>query len=750
MSDRLNIAFLWHMHQPLYRDPLTGIYELPWVLFHATKDYYDMVAILDDFPDVSQTFNIVPSLIEQLNDYASGNVKCLTRELTKKDPSDLTGKDKSDILDRFFHANWHNMIKPLPRYWELLEKRGFTADNGEMESALRYYTDQDFMDLQLLYNLAWIDPQIIRDDEELKGLQEKGSNYDSDDKAMIVSKQTEIAASVLPKYRELAERGQIELTTSPYYHPILPLICDSDSAREALPDIELPTTRLIHPDDARAQIAKGIKLFEETFGHKPRGMWPSEGSVSMDIIPLLKEAGIEWFATDEEILCNSTGKSFHRDNYGNPTDSFLYRPYSLETAPKDGAEAGEIKVVFRDHLLSDLIGFEYSRMDADHAADDMIHKLLNIRKLVDNPSEHIVSIILDGENAWENYANDGRDFLYALYSKLNNHNELKCVTIGDFLDKSHSTERLPKIFAGSWISHNFRVWIGHSEHSAAWEQVSTARAALVDAESTARVDGLYEEKEDSFNAAWEALYAAEGSDWFWWYGDIHSSDNDALFDLLFRRHIKMIYKAISVQPPMSLEIPIISTERGLRPVEKPVKLITPVIDGEITSYFEWLSAGLILRAPGGEVSGAMHTDTRWTGLIDQITYGFDLKNLYLRFDYLEELRPYEDKWSVTINLLHPMPLKIVVHVEGERLTSEVLERDDNHKWITLGPLTEAVAKDVLEIAIPFDITRTSPGDELWTFIQIDAIERGNERWPVKGFTIIDLPTKDFGSDYWSV
>ncbi|MEK6600110.1 MAG: glycoside hydrolase family 57, partial [Deltaproteobacteria bacterium] len=322
----LNIAFLWHMHQPLYKDPFTGEYILPWVRLHGTKDYYDMVAILERFPSLHQTFNIVPSLIEQINDYTDGAASDRFLSLTLKPAADLTRDDKRFIIRNFFLANWEHMIKPLPGYWELLKKRGFYHDEGEMDNALRYFSLQDFLDLQVLFNLAWIDPVIRENDGFLKGLAEKGRGFTEEEKGILAAKQKDIIKQILPKYREMEEKEIIEVTTSPYYHPILPLLCDSYSAKVAMPGIELPQKRFVCAEDAEYQVKSGIKLHEKTFGRKPKGMWPSEGSVSEAIIPIIANEGINWIATDEEILANSLKTAIRRDSKGHCLDpEILYK-----------------------------------------------------------------------------------------------------------------------------------------------------------------------------------------------------------------------------------------------------------------------------------------------------------------------------------------------------------------------------------------------------------------------------------------
>ncbi|MBI5233326.1 MAG: glycoside hydrolase [Deltaproteobacteria bacterium] len=734
MESRLNIAFLWHMHQPVYKDPFTKNYEMPWVLLHGTKDYYDMVAILDRYPNIHQTFNIVPSLIEQLNDYAGANFKDHFVGLTQKPAFRLGFEEKRFLLEKFFQANWHTMIAPYPRYFDLLRKRVFSASSTDIDAAVRFFTTQDYLDLQVLFNLAWIDPWIVSSDETLNALKEKGRNYTEEDKKILHEKQLFIIRGILPKYREVMERGQIELTTSPYFHPILPLLCDNHSAMEAVPGIMLPKERLQYPEDALAQLKSAVALHKKTFGREPQGLWPSEGSVSMDMLGLLKEVGIRWTASDEEVLSNTLSMAIQRDNLGNARSPGLYRPYYIEDSGQ------RISMIFRDHALSDLIGFVYSRWGPEQAAHDFIKRLEHIRNLTDKPEDHLVSIILDGENAWEHYANDGRDFLSALYANLSVSERLKCVTITEFLSKNPAAERLNRVFAGSWINSNFKIWVGHVEDNTAWDFIAEARSRLVLAKE--RLDS------ETLAEAWTTLYAAEGSDWFWWYGDDHSSENDAVFDSLFRRYIKKIYALIGEDAPARLEVPIISRERGLRPNIRPTGFIEPVIDGEVTNYFEWLMAGRIEFLGKG---AAMHAETHWSGLIDSITYGYSLDTLFMRFDYLAELRPYNKKWSFTINILHPKHIKIEAAIEGNDSRAHILEKvSDREASAVDKSLGKVASGDVVELALSFEDIGANLGDELWIFIQIDAGERGSQRWPHKGFLILDLPTEEFGKDDWTV
>jgi len=740
MDKKLNVAFLWHMHQPLYKDPATGEYTLPWVLFHATKDYYDMVAILDEFPQVHQTFNLVPCLIEQINEYASGKAKDKYRRISSVKAAELSSEDKAFMLQYFFQANWDNMIKPIPRYWDLLKKRGISNDRDEAFSVMRWFSEQDFLDLQVLFNLIWIDPLIRQNDKYLTFLYKKGANYTEDEKAKLLDKQTEIAGMVLAKYAELRDKGIIEVSTTPYYHPILPLLCDSDSAKEAMPGATLPKARFLHPEDALTQIRRGVELYQKTFGEKPLGMWPSEGSVSMDMIPLVAGEGVNWIATDEEILSNSLKRPIRRDSLGNCYDPFIYKPYVVESGGKS------INIVFRDHVLSDLIGFDYAKMDANHAASDFVGRLNHIHGMLEEPQEHLVSVILDGENAWEHFRNDGRDFLVALYSKLSDNPKLRCVTINEFLSTRKKREKIETLFPGSWISHNFRIWIGHVEDNTAWDFIKDARDALVEYEAAMKETPEYELKKDSIAEAWEEIYTSEGSDWFWWYGEEHSSMSDEDFDSLFRRHIKRVYFLIGMEPPDALDLPISSEIKIYRPPVEPSAFINPVIDGQVTNYFEWLSSGRLERTYFGS---AMHKEIQG-GLVDSISYGFSKDAIFFRFDYLPELGEYKKPWNATISFTQPKHVRVSIEVEGTSAKATLHEKTpDKDKWVEKAAL-DIASENVVELSIPFSSLGVARGEEIRLFININGNERGVERWPVKGYLLFSVPTDDFEQQDWIV
>jgi len=721
------------MHQPYYKDDITGSYILPWVRMHGIKDYYDMPSILSEFPDIHQTFNLVPSLLKQIQDYVENNATDKYLALTLKPAADLDQDDKLFLLKNSFMANWDTMIKPYPAYWQLLDRRGYSVSFNDLLNATRYYTTQDYLDLQVWFNLTWFDPIFKNNDPFLKGLVQKGSGFTENEKVLLVQRQREVMALIIPEYKRLAALGRIELTTTPFYHPILPLLYDTDLAKSAVPDIHLPANRFSHPEDAKVQIDRAMVYHEQMFGSRPVGMWPSEGSVAEEILPMIADAGIQWIGTDEGVLARSLGIHIDRDFAGimkNP--EVLYKPYLAGKGDK------RVSVVFRDHTLSDLVGFVYSKWDYKNAVHDLIDRLQRVRRGVsDGP--HLVSIILDGENAWEYYQNDGRDFFLYLYERLSGEQGLKCVTVGEFLKEHPAQTRIAHLHAGSWINSNFRVWIGHDEDNRAWDLLLLTRQALTDYASRAG-------DSNKITKAWEEIYIAEGSDWCWWYGDDHFSENDEEFDLLFRTHLMNVYRIIGRDIPDELQIPILREDRQALPTVELTAFITPTIDGQVTNYFEWLPAGFYDVSQGG---GAMH---RGASIITHIYYGFDLTNMFLRLDPGGSLRDEKvADLAFFINFLNPKGLDVEVRVSPqERRVSAALSRGENGTRTQITAIHTVAANDIIELAVPFDLLGVKPNDEVHFFVTVEHAGSEVEKWPYRGFIQFRVPTDDFEAMMWQV
>ena len=600
----LKLALLWHMHQPNYQEPGSRRMVLPWVRLHATKDYLDMPLIVGEFENVKVTFNLVPSLLDQLDLYLMGGTDPHL-ELSRIPADQLTSTQKTEIIDTFFDANPVHMIDPYRRFSELYRKAKEASPTKVLPSL---FSSEEMRDLQVWSNLAWVDP-LFRSEEPARTLFAQGKQFTEQQKQDLLDWQQRLMERIVPTYRDMYTEGKIDVSFTPYYHPILPLLCDTDVALEASPSMELPQERFRHPEDARRQVRLAADKFQSVFGSPLVGMWPSEGGVSEEVADIMIEAGIRWAATDEEILSYSLRKS-KLDVGENP----LHTVYEYG----DG-----LKLLFRDHALSDRIGFVYSGWDADKAAADFVDHLRRLGLARGRRNETlVVPVILDGENAWEYFPNDGQDFLRELYGRIQADPDIETVTISDAVD-SVPARKLPSLFAGSWINHNFRIWIGHHEDNAAWDYLSEARRALVE----------FQEKHPDFDpekisSAWKQIYIAEGSDWCWWYGDEHRGHHNERFDYIFRRHLMAVYELLDLEVPFRLMSPIYRAGAGLKAI-LPDALLTPTIDGRLTGYYEWSSAGYFDCLKAG---AAMH---RVDQCISKIYFVYDHDRFYIRLDFVD-------------------------------------------------------------------------------------------------------------------
>jgi alpha-amylase/alpha-mannosidase (GH57 family) len=605
----LYLAIIWHQHQPVYfKDPATGIYAKPWVRVHAAKDYVDMAAMLADYPDLHVTFNLTPSLVRQLDDLAAGarDQYWLTTEI----PADqLTAEDKAFLRDHFFDTN-PKVIARFPRYEEI-------ANDRENSDA---WDESTWRDLQVLFNLAWTDPDWLAQ-EPLQALVLKGRDFDEADKAVILGEHQRLIEEVIPIHRRLQETGQIQVTMTPYAHPILPLLIDTSLARIAQPKLDLPT-RFSYPRDAVAQVERGVELYRDHFGIDPVGMWPAEGAVAQEMVGIAGRAGLAWMASDEEVLAKSLGLAgFSRDSTETVQEAdVLYRPYYV-----NDLRSPPVAMVFRDRILSDKVGFTYSGMPGEEAAADLLSRLHAIKdRLAEEGAAgpHLVSVILDGENAWENYENDGKTFLNALYRGLSDDPEIETVTPSEFLAIAPDQPAIEALWAGSWISHDFSTWIGEEEENTAWNYLGTVRELLQKYQ-----DGKRQASEEAIAAAFDSMMIAEGSDWFWWYGADQDSGSDGDFDQQFRNTLKQVYAALGEATPDFLDVPVIPQQAQL-PDQAATALISPTIDGLVTEG-EWGAAGTY-TVQGGAMARA-------DDLIAALRYGFDAQHLYLRVDLRDPL-----------------------------------------------------------------------------------------------------------------
>jgi alpha-amylase/alpha-mannosidase (GH57 family) len=710
MSYPLYVAFIWHQHQPLYKSrtgttDAPGQYRLPWVRLHGTKDYLDLVLLLEDYPKLHQTVNLVPSLILQLEDYIAGTAidPYLAAALT---PSDQLSRQQQEfIIEHFFDANHHTLIDPHPRYSQLYHLR---QEKGAVW-CLENWTDQDYGDLLAWHNLAWIDP-LFWDDPEIEQWLKQGKNFSLSDRQRIFSKQKEILSRIIPQHKKMQEAGQLEVITSPYTHPILPLLADTNAGQRAVPNMALPQQRFQWSEDIPRHLSKAREMYKERFGCAPRGLWPSEQSVSPEILPYIAQQGFKWICSDEAVLGNSINHFFHRNEAGNVSEpELIYRPYRLETPD------GPLSIVFRDHRLSDLIGFTYGSMEPKQAATDLVGHLDAIARSLKHrqpgggsslEQPWLVTIALDGENCWEYYEKDGIPFLKSLYQTLSNESNIKLVTVSEFIEQFPPTEILPaqQLHSGSWVDGSFTTWIGDPAKNRAWDLLTTARQTLANHP---------EATEENNPEVWEALYAAEGSDWFWWFGEGHSSNQDAMFDQLFREHLAAIYQALNEPVPPNVKQAV--EIHALRGDHRPESFIHPIING-LGDEQDWDQAGRI------EIGGARGTMHR-SSAVQRLWYGVNHLNFFLRLDFKAGVQPGKDipgelhlLWFYPERTMHnsPAPLAEVPdesplnymfhHHLGINLLTQscwLKEAAEHHQWSTRVSRAQVAFEECLEVAVPW-------------------------------------------------
>jgi alpha-amylase/alpha-mannosidase (GH57 family) len=551
------------MHQPQYRLPGERVALQPWVRLHAARAYYDMVSVLEEFPGVRVTFNLVATLLEQIDAYRAGGSD-LFRETARRPVDDLDDTGRRFLVDNFFAAQETRMIRPLPRFAELHEKRREARRRRGEENAWRDFRPEDLRDLQVLFDLAWFGFKAREDFPEIEALRRQGRGFTAKDVASIHRVQDDILAKLPGLYRAAAARGQAEITASPYAHPILPLLCDSEAAKAALPDAPLPH-RFRSPGDAQRQVADGIDAVEAAIGVRPRGVWPSEGSISAASIEILEGCGVAWAASDVDVL-----EASERDGEADPTI-----PWRLE------GPGGGVDLVFRDHDLSDRIGFTYARVDPGAAAVEIVEEA---RARAGGGAGSLRLVALDGENPWEHYAEAGAPFLRALYAAVQSAPGIAARTVSEAIAGDAPRGRVRRLRPGSWINADFGIWIGGPEKNRAWDLLGETRARL----SGPLGDPGRDASERA--AAWRSLRAAEGSDWFWWLdGQFESLYRDD-FDRLFRAHLESACRALAVTPPDALAWPLASTERGAAGLKVVIAPVEPVVDGFENHYLEWYGA----------------------------------------------------------------------------------------------------------------------------------------------------------------
>ncbi|MEN8175852.1 MAG: glycoside hydrolase family 57 protein [Pseudomonadota bacterium] len=541
---RLPVVFCWHMHQPDYRGPEGGDYQLPWVYLHGIKDYVDMAAHLEANPKARAVVNFVPVLLEQIADYAAQIRRWLDTGERIGDPllAALAGPgvpedcyerhavvracrkaNKTHLIDRFGH--FHDLVK-------------LSALGDEHPHYCEYYSEQYFVDLLVWYHIAWMGETVRDKDARLKALMEKSREFNQDDRRMLVTLIGELMDAIVPRYKRLAEQGRVELSVTPYAHPIVPLLIDFETAREAIPDAALPESEGYPEGEDRAvwHVERGLEVFEEFFGFRPKGCWPAEGAVSTEGLELLHGSGFRWVASGQQVLHNT----LQQQREDELPLQWPHRPYRIGDSRSC--------VFFRDEGLSDLIGFTYSDWHAEDAVNNFVSHLETIHANTEEIPEAVAAIIMDGENAWEYYPGNGSYFLKALYAKLADHPLIELTTFSTFLDTVPCPkESLTGVVTGSWVYGTLSTWIGDPDKNRAWDMLVEAKETFDRVIASGRLSD--EERDD----AEQQLAICEGSDWFWWFGDYNPSDTVSDFESLYRRQLELLYRILKETPPAYLE-----------------------------------------------------------------------------------------------------------------------------------------------------------------------------------------------------
>jgi alpha-amylase/alpha-mannosidase (GH57 family) len=646
-------------------------------------------------------------------------------ELAFRDPDGMSEDDKERLIVWAFQVN-ERVLRRWPRYGELARRvRGKPEKDRHSGPVHRSFSREDWTDLQVLWQLAWMDESYVERDPVVASLSRRGRGYTVADKQALKIKQAETLSRVLPSYRAAAEHGQIEISTSPFYHPILPLLCDSNTARQSNPSSPLPARPFRHPEDAEEHLRRAQQLHQRVFGRQPAGVWPSEGSISEEALTVIARSGFRWTASDEGVLGRSLPANLHRDSAGVPAEpQKLYSPYRFDAGQQT------LDLVFRDHFLSDLVGFVYSRMEHAAAARDLVERVRRVGQSVgDRPA--LVSVILDGENAWEYYPRNGREFLTALYQILSQDKQIRAVTVSEALDQFPDKPRLGKLVPGSWIDANFNIWMGHSDDVRAWNLLNDARDAYSRSLNKTEIDPQRKV------TAQEALLAAEGSDWCWWYGPEHPTTQGVIFDQLYRQHLSEVYRQLGEQIPKELAEPV-STAPIRALLVPPTAYISPKLDGRVSSYFEWLGAGLY---SADRRSAAMHGRR---SCLQALYYGFDSDRLYLRLDLSTEGERRLDDCFIRFNLQGAREAEVILHIQQRRIVSAELRGGEATDFQQAASDQLQVAFDkVLELALNRHLLGTPAegvlrlGASLWhSNLPVDAL-------PAEGAIEVSLGSEAF-------
>ena len=711
VAKKLSVAIYWHMHQPVYE--LDGVFYMPWARLHAVKDYLDMLTIMEKFPKLKLNFDVVPALIDDVLQYTEMGYEDLHSTISLSPIEELDNSEKEYILNNFFNSKYETMIRQYPRYKDMSYKRFF-----EEKTRPEDYTEQEYSDIIALFNLSWIDPSHRSKYEGLEELINKGSNYTLEDRRKIIDIHKRIMKDIIPTYKKYIDEGRIELTTSPYYHPILPILCDYETTTKNLPIAENLPMNLDLKEDAHQQVKLALDKLESIFGVRPKGFWAPEYCLTGDVLKLLAQEGVNWTISDETILSKSIGFEFVRDFKGNLEDPY----YLLKTYTYDNDDTS-INIIFRDSHIPNLINFEYSNVDTKTASNDLYNKIKSVQnKLLVSPDEnHLLTIALDGENCWENYENDGNDFLSEIYSKITSDDSIETVLISDYISADRSPKILTKIHPGSWINKNFNFWIGEPVKNLALQYLNNVRNDVLN---------ILSSRPDKKEEVMREIYIAEGSDWFWWYGEPNNSGQDNIFDFLFREHLKNAYKILGINPPQYLNMSVIET----------------VANQGNSNHLIMPASNFLYTKSINLIDGPVFQESK---LFDNVSYGLDNNNIYFELKLNKSLKDIEstktqmhqlyiymknaDRNQIKSNIRVSNKTDVIFPILREQYHNELSLTLSNDK-LYLSYLSESISdnlwklvdsdglnityNDKLNICIPFDDIDVQPGEHLDFFFVV--------------------------------
>jgi len=699
MSEKLKVNIVWHLHQPYYRAAGDKLFMLPWVRLHTLKEYHDMAEMVERHPKTAVTFNWSPALLKQVEEYVDGR-KDEMQKLREKAASDLTPEERYQLVRGSFRANPATMIKPYPALAKLHDR--WEAERRERAAGQElHWNDQVIRDCQVWGTLIWFGFSALKKYPEIDELRKKAEGFTPEDKIKLKEIEQKLLAELLPRWKNICHKTAAEISVNPYFHPIAPLLCNYSDIEEAMPDVPQPERSINWPGDVRWHLQEAKNAAQKYFDIDSVGLWPSEGSVSESFMNLVDECGFRWVATDEALL--------HRA-FGQKTNKF--QAYSWKN---------RLPVFFRDTKLSDLIGFDYSRLESSDAVNDFFKRLEQIKNTTEPRPERLLTVILDGENPWEHFYGGGENFLDQLYSRFKKSDQFQTITPNKYLQEGHNLTSFDRMGAGSWINGDFNIWGGSSEDVRAWELLAETREALYSWEN---LDA------EQANDCWRALYAAQGSDWFWWYGEPFHSEDDEKFDRLFRENLIYIYKRGGHPEPSYLHYPLHSTESpGYEP---PRNFISPEIEGRETHYWEWWGAAKIITSSS---TGSM---ARSTDRIKTIRCGSDEDYIYFYVSFSQ--RPEDEalcRLAVNGSCFELGPLK---NNSGKLAFTDSQQTVEESAW---------AYGQILECKIPLSETKLKPGD----YCNFQLIFRKDntifERFPVREKLAIPLLDKKTEASEWT-